>query len=196
LEGESTWELLAELKASHATRDVPVLVVTIVENEAKARALGADAFCAKPVDRAWLLGRLTASPPASGKLLLIDDDEASRYLLRGMLGETHFEVVEAGDAAEGLRLALLERPRAIFLDLDLPDRSGFEVLDALQAEPSTRDVPVIINTSRSLEEEERRRLLKSGAVAVLPKDQPSREACLARLRDALRGAGLREGALS
>jgi signal transduction histidine kinase/CheY-like chemotaxis protein len=192
LEGESTWELLGELKSSPATRDLPVLVVTIVENEAKARALGADAFCAKPVDRAWLLGQLS-SPPASGKLLLIDDDEASRYLLKGMLAETRCEVVEAADAAEGLRVARRERPRAIFLDLDLPDRSGFEVLDLLRAEPNTRDIPVIINTSRPLGEEEHRHLMKSGAAAVLPKDQPSREACLARLLDALRCAGLREG---
>ncbi len=194
LEGESTWELLGELKAGQATRDLPVLVVTVVENEAKARALGADAFCAKPVDRTWLLGRLSAPPAASGKLLLIDDDEASRYLLRGLLAETGREVIEAADADEGLRAAVRERPRAIFLDLGLPDRSGFELLDVLRAEPATRDIPVIINTSKPIGEDERRRLLKSGAVAVLPKDQPSREASLARLRDALRGAGLREGA--
>jgi signal transduction histidine kinase/DNA-binding response OmpR family regulator len=195
LEGESTWELLAEIKGNEATQGVPVLVVTIVENEAKARALGADHFCAKPVDRAWLLGRLSAPPPASGKLLLIDDDEASRYLLKGMLSDTRCEVVEAADAAEGLRAALQERPRAIFLDLDLPDRSGCEVLDALRAEPGTRGIPVIISTSRPLGQEEQRRLLKAGAVAVLPKDQASREAALVRLRDVLRCAGLGEGAL-
>ena len=58
LQAESTWELLGELKREAATRDIPVLVATRVENERKALALGANAFCSKPVDRDWLLGNL------------------------------------------------------------------------------------------------------------------------------------------
>ena len=58
LEGESTWDLLAELKQRQATQHIPVLMVTLVDNRHKATALGADAFCPKPVDRAWLLNSL------------------------------------------------------------------------------------------------------------------------------------------
>jgi signal transduction histidine kinase/CheY-like chemotaxis protein len=192
LEGENTWELLADLKGAEATRDLPVLVVTLVENETKALALGADAFCAKPVERAWLLRHLNAAVRAGapGTVLIIDDDEASRYLLKGMLGERGLEVVEAPDGDEGLLRAIRHRPRAVFLDLDLPGRNGLEVLGALRAEPATRDIAVIINTSRVLGEEDRRCLAAAGAVAVLSKEHPSREAALARLRDALRAAGL------
>jgi signal transduction histidine kinase/CheY-like chemotaxis protein len=192
LEGESTWELLADLKSAEATRDLPVLVVTLVENEAKALALGADAFCAKPVDRAWLLAHLNAAVRAAprGTVLVIDDDEASRYLLRGLLGGTGYDVVEAADGEEGLRQARRHRPRAVFLDLDLPGRTGPEVLEALRADPATRDLAVIINTSRVLGDEDCRRLTAAGAAAVLSKGHPSREAALARLRDALRAAGL------
>jgi signal transduction histidine kinase/CheY-like chemotaxis protein len=192
LEGESTWELLADLKSAETTRDLPVLVVTLVENEAKALALGADAFCAKPVDRAWLLARLNAAlrGAASATVLVIDDDEASRYLLRGMLGGAGFDVVEAPDGEEGMRQARRHRPRAIFLDLDLPGRDGLEVLGALRADAATRDLTVIVHTARVLGEEDCRRLTAAGAAAVLPKEQPSREAALARLRDALHAAGL------
>ena len=60
LEGESTWELIADLKRRRETRAIPLWVVTMVDNRQKAIALGADAFGPKPVDRAWLLEQLTA----------------------------------------------------------------------------------------------------------------------------------------
>ena len=65
LEGESTWELIAELKRQPQTRDVPVWVVTMVDNQHKARALGADDFCTKPVDRALAAGQ--AERPGDGR---------------------------------------------------------------------------------------------------------------------------------
>ena len=159
LEGESTWELIADLKRQPQTRDIPVWVVTMVDNQHKARALGADDFCVKPVDRAWLLDKLhdVARPAEREKVLIVDDDEVSRYLLRGLLADTRFAVLEATDGAEGLRLAAQEQPRAVFLDLDMPGLSGFEVLEALRSQDDTRDIPVIIHTSKVLEDDERER---------------------------------------
>ena len=190
LEGESTWELIGELKRQAHTRDVPVWVVTMVDNRHKAQALGADDFCAKPVDRAWLLERLHAlsGPAGREKVLVVDDDEVSRYLLKGLLAETRYAVIEATDGDEGLRLAARERPRVVFLDLDMPGRNGFEVLESLRAGESTGHIPVIIHTSKVLEEPERKRL--AGAAAILSKEAPSRDAALTRLREALARAGL------
>jgi signal transduction histidine kinase/DNA-binding response OmpR family regulator len=192
LDSENTWELLAELKEAESTRDIPVYVVTLVENEGKALSLGADGFCIKPVDRAWLLSRLqrTSTPTTPEKVLLIDDDETARYLLKEMLGGTRFATVEAGTGAEGLQCARREQPRAVFLDLELPDRTGVEVLQELKTEPGTRNIPVIIHTSRVLDEEERQRLLALGAAAVLSKESTSREQGMARLGEVLRQAGL------
>jgi CheY-like chemotaxis protein len=192
LEGESTWELLAELKQREATRDVPVLVVTLVDNRHKAAALGADAFCPKPVDRGWLLDKLSAlaKPDGPASVLLIDDDEASRYLLKGHLAATPSRVIEAASGREGLRLAQQERPRAIFLDLKMPDLSGFDVLKMLQADPATRDIPVLIHTSLVLGDAERGRL--AGASAILPKEGLSREALTTSLREALGEAQARK----
>jgi signal transduction histidine kinase/DNA-binding response OmpR family regulator len=195
LEGESTWELIAELKRQPETRAIPLWVVTMVDNQHKAVALGADDFCSKPVDRAWLLDRLQAlaGPADREKVLLIDDDEVSRYLLKGLLAETRYGVLEASDGHEGLRLARAEFPRAVFLDLDMPGLSGWEVLRGLRGEPATRDIPVVIHTSRALEESEQQELAHK-AVAILPKGIPSRQAALARLREAL--ARARPGAAS
>jgi signal transduction histidine kinase/DNA-binding response OmpR family regulator len=185
LDGESTWDLMAELKRQADTRDIPLFVVTMVDNRHKAAALGADAFCPKPVDRAWLLERLhgLAESDAREKVLLIDDDEVSRYLLKGLLADTRYEAVESADGAEGLRLARSGHPRAIFLDLDMPDVSGFDVLRELRKDISTRDIPVIIHTSKVLEEADRQAL--EPVTAILSKESPSREVAQARLRDAL-----------
>ena len=65
LRGEEAWELLLELKRSSGTRDIPVLVITNVDDRQKAMSLGADAFCQKPVARRWLLDHLNGSPGAS-----------------------------------------------------------------------------------------------------------------------------------
>jgi signal transduction histidine kinase/CheY-like chemotaxis protein len=191
LEGENAWELIADLKRQPDTRHLPVWVVTMVDNQHKARALGADDFCAKPMDRAWLLGKLQALEAVGTreKVLVIDDDEISRYLLKGLLGDTRFAVLEAASGEEGLRLARQEQPRAVFLDLDMPDLSGWEVLQRLRAQAATGRIPVIVHTSRVLEEAERQRLARE-AVAVLPKEAPSRDVAGVWLREALLKAGI------
>ncbi len=187
LEGENTWELLGELKRAEATRDIPVYVVTLVENENKARALGADGFCAKPLERAWLLERLREAVSLAGPdtLLVIDDDEASRYILRGLLGDTPYGIVEAASAEEGLSKARTRLPRAIFLDLEMPDRSGLEVLRYLRRAEETRNIPVIVNTAKTLDEEERRSLTAAGAKAILEKARLSRDVAWTTLREVL-----------
>jgi signal transduction histidine kinase/CheY-like chemotaxis protein len=191
LEGESTWELIGELKRAETTRALPVWVVTMVDNQHKARALGADDFCIKPVERSWLLDRLqrVARSATRDRVLIIDDDEVSRYLLKGLLADTRFGTLEAAAGEDGLRLAAREKPCAVFLDLDLPGLSGFEVLQALRAAEATRDLPVIIHTSRVLEETERQALGREAA-AILSKEAASREAAMANLRQALAQAGL------
>lgn len=120
--------------------------------------------------------------------LIIDDDEVARYILKGLLAGTNLEIREAATGEEGIRRALAERPDVIFLDLRLPGMSGFEALEALQAEPETSEIPVIINTSKILDQREIEKLAK--AKAILSKDNPSREVGVQRVREALALAGL------
>jgi signal transduction histidine kinase len=117
-------------------------------------------------------------------VLIIDDDEVARYLLQRLLAEPSLQFREAASGPEGLRLASEVRPAAILLDMSLPGMDGSEVLEALRRQPSTRNTPVIIHTSRSLTEQERGRLIPH-VVGILPKNGLTREAALELLHRAL-----------
>jgi signal transduction histidine kinase/CheY-like chemotaxis protein len=95
---------------------------------------------------------------ARDAILIIDDDEIARYLLRGAIGQDRYAFLEAGSGAEGLRIAREHRPRLIFLDLRMPEMDGYKVLDALKADPATSAIPVIIHTSQRLPPRDRERL--------------------------------------
>lgn len=199
LEGESTWDFLGRLKRDPATCDIPVLVVTVTNREQKARALGADEFWLKPLDQDRLLRklrslseRLPARVP-SATVLAIDDDEKARYLLRRQLAGTPFRVIEAASGNEGIQLARTERPDVILLDFLLDGMTAFDVLDQLKADALTRPIPVIINTSHTLDSEQRERL-SSVSEVILSKEELSRELAIHRIRDALEkaGVGIRE----
>ncbi|MCA1961897.1 MAG: response regulator [Desulfomonile sp.] len=177
------WDFLSELKGAEATKDIPVLVVTILEDRQKGMVLGACDFCVKPIERADLLSKLNKLPGAK-KLLIIDDEEVSRYILRGLLAGTSYVVIEARSGEEGLAKAVGEKPDVITLDLVMPEMSGFEVLTRLKADPRTAHIPVIIVTSKILDEEQRRELAKSAA-GVMSKHAGSREQTIRQLRKEL-----------
>lgn len=186
LVGEHAWSLLAEIKAADATRDVPIIVASTVEDQQKGFALGAEAYGIKPVDRAWLLDtldRLTAVRDAR-RVLVVDDDEISRYVLRTALERAQLSVREAAGGAEGLALARAERPAAIFLDLVMPGMTGFDVLEQLRATPETRDIPVVVVSSKALTADERR-FLDDRGVAVLSKAVTANDPAAAALHEML-----------
>ena len=106
-------------------------------------------------------------------VLVVDDDEVSRYLLKNLLHGANFRVSEASNGVEGLQTAQAVIPRVVFLDLNMPDLSGFEVLERLKNEPRTAEIPVIIYTSKVLDEKEMSSLSK--AAAILPKNLASRD---------------------
>lgn len=166
----NAWEMLVELKARPSTRAIPIVVVTNLQERQKAMSLGADAFAVKPVERRWLLEQLTALTAGcrTGKVLVIDDEEVSRYLIRQLLPAGAVQVIEAANGAEGLRFAREEQPEVIILDLLMPGLDGFQVLDQLQSDVRTSRIPVIVSTSRLLDDADRRRLDRGGA-RLLPK---------------------------
>ena len=189
LQGEHSWRFLQELRQNPATEDIPVFVVTVVENEKKAMALGATGFHAKPIDRGWLLNQLLSTISRElGKILIVDDDEISRYLLKGLLADRGYRLLEAHGGNEGLRLARESRPNLIVLDLSMRDLDGFEVLDSLKRDLGTKDIPVVIYTSQVLESRDRARLHE--ALDIIPKEAGSRERAGARFAEVLAKVGL------
>lgn len=188
LRSEDSWHLLAELKQNPRTRALPVIIVSTVEDQAKAAHLGADAYLLKPIERATLLEKLAElTEPRS--VLIIDDDERDRYLLRQQLRESAVVIREASDGAEGIREAAKVRPNAILLDLSMPGMSGFEVLEALQSGTATKDIPVVVCTSRILTELERVQL-EAKTAAILSKEVYGEGQVAAAIRRALRSKNL------
>jgi CheY-like chemotaxis protein len=167
-----------------------------VDNRDKAIAMGADGFHAKPVDRGWLIEQLNAIAQrlSQRQVLIIDDDEVSRYLLKTVLGQAELRFSEARGGQEGLRRASEVRPDLIILDLAMPDLSGFEVLSKLKENPRTANIPVIIHTSKVLDSYER--TLLTEAVAIVSKQSRSRELSLAHFADAFSKAGVPLNVLS
>jgi len=190
LKGEDTWSLLTELKRQPGLHDIPVAIVSTHDERGKALALGADAYVVKPVDRNRLLQTVTGliAPESVRRVLLVEDEEVHRYLLRQHLSAATHVIFEATTGPEGLKLAHEEQPDVICLDLGLPGLGGREVLRQLKDDPATREIPVVIVTSSALDASERTQLL-SQAAGVLPKEALSRERALAAVEDALRVAG-------
>ncbi len=192
LEGEATWQFLTELKESPKTRDIPLMVVTVMDRaQQRARALGADEFWLKPIDGERLIRKVgeLCKRVRGGKVLVIDDDEAARYLVRRLLDGTGFEVLDTADGVEGVRLAREAAPQVILLDFVLRGETAFDVLDELRSDPRTRSIPVIIQTSKQLDPGERERLARE-TTAILAKDSLSREVAITRIREALLAAGV------
>jgi signal transduction histidine kinase len=132
----------------------------------------------------------SAPGPAGGlSILVIDDEESSRYLVRKMFQGTSYRIIEAEGGVEGAERARFERPALIFLDLAMPDRSGFETLDELKADPNTSDLPIAIHTSKRLSAEDYERLAGRHAV-VLSKGLEGRTEALRRIRALLNDPSL------
>jgi signal transduction histidine kinase/CheY-like chemotaxis protein len=174
LQGQDSWEFLARLKQRPLTARVPVVVVSSVDDRYKALALGADVYRSKPVEAGWLQATLAALVhPASRRVLVVDDQDASRFIMREILSGGDYEVYEAPDGTEGLQLARRVRPDVILLDLHLGDIDGVALRETLRQDPQTSRVPVIVVTSRVVSDAERERL--GGETPVLSKAELTRE---------------------
>lgn len=148
--------------------------------------LAADAIAAPPAHPVAAPVATVAPSPGQPRILVVDDDVASRYVLKRWL-TGRYVVDEAESGQDGLRLAA-RHPDAIFLDIVMPDLTGFEVIERLKADPATRDIPVVVYTALVLGVHDRARL--ANAVAILRKSTSSRVADRAAIEDALVKAGV------
>ena len=191
LGGEDAWGLLAELKKNPDTESIPVVVISTVDEAKKGLSLGADVYAVKPVNRRWLidtLARLTKSGPATVRVLVIDDHEAARYIVRQCLPSPRYTVADAPSGGSGLALARSTTPDAVVLDLNLPDMNGREVLAELKRHPETAEIPVIIVSSQPLGDDDRATWAQSAA-DIVPKHKLTRDVLERSLMNALVSGG-------
>ena len=145
-------------------------------------------------DDADAAASVEAAPPAdTTDVLIVDDSETARYLLRKNLEEYDLKIDEATTGRQGLEMVEALRPRVVFLDLNMPDMHGAAVLQALRSSEQTQNVPVVIYSSQVLQEAERADLERQ-VVAVLRKDDGVGSQHARMLRDILTMVGLHDRA--
>lgn len=157
------WQVLQALKSDPQTKEIPVLVVSALENSDLALGLGAVDYLVKPVRREDLhnlLERMSVMEPPTRKVkvLVVDDDVDFLPLIGEMLPDNSYEVLTASNGHKGLALARSENPDIILLDLLMPGISGFEVLEKLQSNEQTKNIPVVVLTAMEVRSKDRKRL--------------------------------------
>jgi CheY-like chemotaxis protein len=179
--GMDGWAVLAELKADTGTADIPVVMLTIVDDRNLGYALGADDYLTKPIDRERLvasLKRFRRDLP----VLVVDDDEDLRELMHRILEKEGYAVIEARNGKEALARLDEFSPGLILLDLMMPEMDGFELVEELRHHEAWRQIPILVVTAKDLTPEDHERL--NGYVQkILQKGASSREALLREVGD-------------
>ena len=157
------WSVLTALKADPATADIPVVMVTFVNEQGLGQTLGAADYVLKPVQWDQLKGVMEQFRPhgaeaGEGDILVVDDDADIRLRMRTLLEGNGWTVAEAGNGQEALARLDHALPRLVLLDLTMPVMDGFTFLHALRARPGCADIPVVVLTARDLSSEDKRQL--------------------------------------
>jgi PAS domain S-box-containing protein len=187
--GLDGWAVLAALKADPDLADIPVLMLTMVDDRNHGFQLGAADYLVKPIDpeRLTTILRRYQGDRSARRVLVVDDDVDLRRRLRGLLEAAGWTVMEAADGREGLdRLA--DRPSLVLLDLLMPNMDGFEFLAEFRKREESQSVPVVVLTAKDLSEADHARL--RGAIeAVLRKGSLGFEQLLAEVGAVMAATG-------
>jgi CheY-like chemotaxis protein/nitrogen-specific signal transduction histidine kinase len=161
--GIDGWSVLTQLKADPGLANIPVVIVTILDNKDMGYTLGAADYLTKPIDQQRLVSiiRRHCGKQAPAPVLVIEDDADSRRLLCNMLRKEGLDVVDVEDAEAALARLAWQAPALILLDLILPGMDGFQFLEALHKNPAWQNIPIVVVTARDLSPEERRSLDRS-----------------------------------
>jgi len=158
------WSVLRALKVDPLLHNIPVVMLTMVDDKSRGYSLGATAYLTKPVDRDQLHHALARyhTPGEPCAVLLVEDDPATREMMARTLEKADWRVSEAGNGREALDRLAQETPQLILLDLMMPVMDGFDFLLEMRANADWQNIPVIVLTAKDLTEEDRR--LLSGRV--------------------------------
>jgi PAS domain S-box-containing protein len=178
------WSVLAALKGDPELAEIPVVMLTIVDEKTRGYTLGAAEYLIKPIDRGRLKAVLERYCGPRGRVLVVDDDPDVRERTREMISREGFQVIEARDGREALARLETEPPDVILLDLLMPEMDGFAFLDELRKRDRLKELPVVVLTAKDLTEEDHARL-NGGVARVLQKGPSGRDEILNELASVL-----------
>lgn len=158
------FDVLRELKAHPETAHIPVIVLSVVQDETSGYRLGAVDYIVKPLDEQRLLGSVSLILNRRGQILIAEDTEDTAELLVELLSGNGYEVLHAVNGYETLAIARRESPDLILLDLRMPGMDGYEALTRLKKDPETRNIPIMVMSAHAADPvQERLRLQAMGA---------------------------------
>jgi CheY-like chemotaxis protein len=162
------WMVLSQLKEHPDLQQIPVIIISMLDEKNKGFTLGASDFMTKPVNRSKLLDMVQKftgkkSDSISGTILLVEDNEEIRHMMKSTLERVGWDILQAENGRIGLEVMEKQIPELILLDLMMPEVDGFTFLSELRSKDKWRDVPVIILTAKDLSLDERRQLNTSAA---------------------------------
>ncbi len=177
------WAVLKAIRASIDLVRVPVIIISTVDDKNLGYALGATEYLTKPFNREQLIEivKRYKSKVTPYNILVVEDDENSRDVMRRTLEREGWKVIEAANGELALDEVSLQKPDLILLDLLMPQMDGFEFATRLRQNPEWRSIPVIVLTAKAVNEEERERL--SGCVdKILRKGTTKRDTLLSEIQ--------------
>ena len=181
--GMDGWQVLRELKTDASLAEIPVILVTMLDDQNLGYALGASEYMTKPVDweRLGAVVRRFAHDAVEDVILVVDDDPMARDMMRRGVEEAGFTVVEAENGLDALQQVAARKPRLILLDLLMPDMDGFEFVAQLRLEPGCRAIPIVVVTAKDLTADDRARL-NGGVARILQKGSADRTDLMDEIR--------------
>jgi signal transduction histidine kinase/CheY-like chemotaxis protein len=183
--GDESWRLLLQVRTNETAAGIPVIVMSSSGEDRKAAHLGADEYLSKPIDGRVLLGlldRLTGRQSITS-VLLVDDEEITRYLVRQLLPRSRYSLVAVADGKAGLAHLQEHPPDVVLLDINMPGMNGYEFLARMQDDAALARTPAIVLTSAILLPQERSLLQR--ASMVMSKSSLSSTALIDAIQDVL-----------
>ena len=173
--GRDGWSLLKECKTDKDLKDIPVIMISQLNQSNLASSLGANDYLTKPIDRTHFINtlkRILGTDTQNQKVLVIDDDKDVRELLSRLLKDAGYRPIDARDGKEGLERTK-DEPALIILDLEMPRMDGFEFLDNyIKDVPEEKRAPVLVFSGKDLTDVQED-LLKERVIGLVKKDDVS-----------------------
>ena len=185
--GMDGWEVLAQLKENEKTKNIPVIMLSLVDDPDLGFSLGATDYLTKPVNWNKLSDILKKHQILSDShsVLIVEDDEVTSEMLKKNLEKNNFKVKTATNGKKGLEVVKNSKPGLILLDLMMPEMDGFEFAEQLRENKDWIDIPIVVITAKDLSKEDHSRL-KGNVETIMQKGSYSKDQLLSEVSEHIR----------